>query len=175
MRMHLNVMIRFEEMFVLFWWLICVCVLCDVFLLFLLFFFFLFFFQIISRYGTQPLPRKLRGNLLIRLGRVSEAERDFRAALEVSPDDETALCNLGCLLFCLGQYEEAETFFSRRLLTTPADFRALCNRAHTRLKRCNYEGALEDYVKLRFYFPASVTAEMVEALRIEVAKKKKQN
>jgi Flp pilus assembly protein TadD len=83
-------------------------------------------------------------------------------------ENEIALCNLGCLMFCRGDMESAEDLFSRRLKVSMADFRALCNRAHARLKRGNFVGALEDYLALRLHYPASVSQDMVDGIRTQV-------
>ncbi len=56
-----------------------------------------------------------RGNTWLLLDQLQEAEVDYRRALSLAPDDETALVNLGRLRHRLGDYEEAIDCFSRAI------------------------------------------------------------
>lgn len=59
------------------------------------------------------------------LGQLESAERHFRKALEVDPDDTTALKNLAFLLSGSGRVWEAGELYRRLLINGEADFDAL--------------------------------------------------
>jgi Flp pilus assembly protein TadD len=53
------------------------------------------------------------GSANLKLGRLTQAEGDFRAALEKDPNNLAALNNLGVLMMEKGQYAEARQTFRR--------------------------------------------------------------
>ena len=56
-----------------------------------------------------------------REGRFSEAERRYRTAVRLHPDNLTALFNLGTLLRAMNRPAEAAKFLERALATNPPD------------------------------------------------------
>lgn len=60
------------------------------------------------------------------LGAYVEAEKHFRRALDVDPDNADALCNLGGALDARGEYLEAERMLRRAIKSKPAFVRAQC-------------------------------------------------
>ena len=70
----------------------------------------------------------LRGDMLARLGRAEEAERDFRREIEIFPEDAPAYRNLALLLVADGRLEDA-TALIRKLIAeapVPASYRTVC-------------------------------------------------
>ena len=70
----------------------------------------------------------LRGDMLARLGRAEEAERDLRREIELFPEDAPAYRNLALLLVADGRLEEA-TALIRKLIAeapVPASYRTVC-------------------------------------------------
>ncbi|MDR2760193.1 MAG: tetratricopeptide repeat protein [Spirochaetaceae bacterium] len=60
------------------------------------------------------------GNLLVRAGRYEEADRYYRKALSLNPDNIEYLCNRAAGLIELGAYGEADTILTRVPVPTPA-------------------------------------------------------
>jgi tetratricopeptide (TPR) repeat protein len=124
--------------------------------------------RILEWYPNEPIPRKLRGNLFLRLGRAEAAERDYLIAAAVRDDDnrvdESAALNVGCLYFWHKRYDLAEKQFDLVLAQSPLEFKALCNRAHACLKRGNFRQTLADYRQMQQLYPGSVSQEMLTAL-----------
>ncbi|HEX2651982.1 MAG TPA: tetratricopeptide repeat protein [Burkholderiales bacterium] len=58
---------------------------------------------------------------LRREGRFGEAERRYRTAVRLHPDNLTALFNLGTLLQAMNRPAEAAKFLERALATNPPD------------------------------------------------------
>ena len=54
------------------------------------------------------------GNILQELGRLVEAEKSFRQAIELKPDFTEAHSNLGITLQELGKLDEAEKVLDKR-------------------------------------------------------------
>jgi tetratricopeptide (TPR) repeat protein len=70
----------------------------------------------------------LRGDVLARLGRAEEAERDFRREIELFPEDQPAYRNLTVLLVAAGRLDEA-TALIRKLIAespVPASYVTVC-------------------------------------------------
>ncbi len=70
----------------------------------------------------------LRGDVLARLGRAEEAERDFRREIELFPEDQPAYRNLTVLLVASGRLDEA-TALIRKLIAeapVPASYLTVC-------------------------------------------------
>jgi arylsulfatase A-like enzyme/Flp pilus assembly protein TadD len=70
----------------------------------------------------------LRGDVLARLGRVEEAERDFRQEIDLFPGDQPAYRNLTLLLVASGRIPEA-TALIRKLIAeapVPASYHTVC-------------------------------------------------
>jgi tetratricopeptide (TPR) repeat protein len=71
----------------------------------------------------------LRGDVLARLGRAEEAERDFRREIELFPEDAPAYKNLILLLVAQGRVAEG-TELIRQLVAaspTPPSYMAVCH------------------------------------------------
>ena len=73
--------------------------------------------------GAPGLPeaRNARGVALQNLGRLDDAEAEFRHVVAAFPDNPGALVNLASLLAAKGAFADAETTFQRVLDLTPGD------------------------------------------------------
>jgi protein O-GlcNAc transferase len=60
-----------------------------------------------------------QGNQLLVKGKLNEAERAYRQAVALAPEDAQAWSNLGCTLWRLGRLPEAETSLARALALRP--------------------------------------------------------
>ena len=60
-------------------------------------------------------------------GRIQEAERSFREALTIAPDNTQAAINLGALLFNKGKIEAAAYWLERGIASIDATRRAVVN------------------------------------------------
>jgi arylsulfatase A-like enzyme/Flp pilus assembly protein TadD len=70
----------------------------------------------------------LRGDVLARLGRAEEAERDFRREIDLFPEDAPAYRNLSLLLVAAGRLDEA-TALIRKLIAeapVPTSYHTVC-------------------------------------------------
>jgi len=61
------------------------------------------------------------GEALANAGRLQDAETEYRAAIDLSPTDATALARLGGVLAAQGRLVEAVPFFERALAERPGD------------------------------------------------------
>ena len=82
---------------------------------------------------------RLRGNILVVMGREKEAEKEYRKILEASPDDGLTYYNLGTLLARMGRYSEAEQVFVKTLEILPEHANAKINLDVVRKKLENKE------------------------------------
>ncbi len=69
----------------------------------------------------DPLLLSRLGSLLLRSGRVDEAESKFRRALELNPDMVESTKGLGDVMMLEKRYPEAESFFVKALREAPDD------------------------------------------------------
>jgi len=76
-------------------------------------------------YDTPAIALANAGACALDAGRTAEAERDLRKALELDPENPTALEAMARLSFQGGDYLQARGFSQRRLATAPATGRVL--------------------------------------------------
>jgi len=65
--------------------------------------------------------------LLFELGRLRDAEREYRLAIELDPEDPSLHHNCGVLLSFLGRFSEAEIEYRKALSLNPRHRRTLFN------------------------------------------------
>lgn len=83
------------------------------------------FALVIERTPNDPTIHNNYANCLRHLGRVSEAAKHYRAALELRPDYADAIFNLGLLLKNNGDLEDAIILIEKGLASHPGDVRML--------------------------------------------------
>jgi predicted TPR repeat methyltransferase len=81
----------------------------------------------VAQAPAHPDLRSNRGNILKTMGRLDEAEADYRAALAVRPDDANALSNLGTVLRERGRLEDAERMLRKAIALQPTHAEAYLN------------------------------------------------
>jgi tetratricopeptide (TPR) repeat protein len=62
-----------------------------------------------------------RGNILFELGHSQEAEKSYRLALQIYPQNLNARINLGSVLATMGRYDEAITLYQAVLAIDPSN------------------------------------------------------
>lgn len=76
-------------------------------------------------YDTPAIALANAGSCALEIGRAAEAERDLRKALQLEPENPTALAAMARLSFQGGDYLQARAFSQRRLAAAPATARVL--------------------------------------------------
>jgi len=66
-------------------------------------------------------------------GQLDQAEAEFKAMLELRPDDESALYRMGTLSFKKARYDQAAVYFERVIKANPRNSKAHYNLASIRL------------------------------------------
>ncbi|WP_304168360.1 tetratricopeptide repeat protein [Lonsdalea britannica] len=69
------------------------------------------------------------GRAQLALGRGQMAQQDFRCALDVAPNNASALNGMGVVMDAAGRHDEARALFDKALRSDPADVAALNNLA----------------------------------------------
>lgn len=77
--------------------------------------------------GDAALARLCAGDLRLKLGRMSEAERDFRSALRLDPDQKLAIRRLVVVLMLSGRRWEAGPYLLELVKRDEADLDVLCS------------------------------------------------
>lgn len=90
-----------------------------------------------------------------RLGKIEEAESDFRTILVFDPDNQAALSYLGTIFFSQKKYKEAEMLFLRETKVYPGDPLGFWNLALTQTKLGKFKEAIETMVYLCGISPAN--------------------
>jgi tetratricopeptide (TPR) repeat protein len=85
-----------------------------------------------------------RGKLYRRMRRLDEAARDLNRALELEPENASALRNRGAVLFALAENEQALADLNRSLGIEPGNAFALSHRGAVRRRAREDQLALED-------------------------------
>lgn len=96
--------------------------------------------------------RGTKANLLQRLGRLAEAETEYRAILAIAPQSIPALINLGNVLHELERYEDAVANFRKAIRLSPGLAEAHNNLGNSLRALREYDGsiaALEQAILLR--------------------------
>ncbi len=97
----------------------------------------------IELHPHQPDFYSNRGNLLKLLGRLEEAERDYRAVLRIVPVHTNALNNLGTLLRERGEFEAAVDSYRRVIALDPLHADAHQNLGNALASLNRFEAALD--------------------------------
>jgi tetratricopeptide (TPR) repeat protein len=84
-----------------------------------------------KRATLRGLIRAVRGENYRKMGRYDRALADFNRAIELNPEDATALGGRGETYRAMGRYEEALADFDRGLELDPEDAWALAGRGDT--------------------------------------------
>lgn len=103
-----------------------------------------FYEKALEVYPEFPEAELQRGNALLSLKRIDDAERAYRKALELREDWTLAMSNLGSLLVGRGRYEEAEKLLSQALEADEQNQSALAAMADLRLRTGANETALRE-------------------------------
>jgi tetratricopeptide (TPR) repeat protein len=99
-----------------------------------------------------------RGVALLKLGRVAEAEADFREALRLDPKHVKALNSLGYSLLTRGQVDEAEAVISQVTAIDAMEINAINNLGFVALKRGQDEKARGQFEKALGIMPDNAMA-----------------
>ncbi len=96
-------------------------------------------------YGTQERALTNLGWALYKQGRLVEAQRRLREALEVAPGFPLAHKDLGILLYDRGEYAEGLEHLTRAAESLPRDAEVFLYRGLTRLRTGDRDGARTDF------------------------------
>lgn len=99
-----------------------------------------------------------RGNLLSEMGRASEAETDFRRALQINPDHTDAKLNLGAVLHKSGKLGAAAEMFREMNRLAPSDARGYFNLGRCLADAGDVEGAQSALQKALNFAPRMAEA-----------------
>lgn len=83
--------------------------------------------EAVSRGAREPDLHAALASVQQRQGKLAEAAKQYRLALELQPDHFAALSNLGVILRQLGDIDGAEEFFQRATEARPDSAEAHCN------------------------------------------------
>lgn len=89
--------------------------------------------------------RLVNGKLAFQAKRYNEAETEFREALQLEPENTSALVNLGATLTQLGKGSEAINLFAKALSIEPTNTNARYNLAYLLLLKRDYLQAIGHY------------------------------
>lgn len=93
---------------------------------------------------TATTVLQLRGECYVNMNSNYEAaEKDFRAALELEPENPYILSDMGCLEHKKGNYREAVSFFDRSIELNPDNYITYLNKVYTLERLQKYREALD--------------------------------
>jgi tetratricopeptide (TPR) repeat protein len=107
---------------------------------------------------TRSLAFYNRGVARYELGRFDEALGDFKACLEIVPDDPDALLNAGLALTALDRFEESIRYFDAIIRIRPDSPIGYFNRGNAHLHMKEKQKAIEDYTRALDRSPFHVDA-----------------
>ena len=109
--------------------------------------------SMIHEYPRCQFAWKVLGAVLGQLGRNLEAVNSHKKAVELSPQDAEAHCNLGISLQVINKLKEAEISYNNSISINPKYAEAHYNLANTLLKLGKTEKALSEYCEAIKYKP----------------------
>lgn len=117
----------------------------------------------ISSYGGDVDSYFFRGELYFRVGRLEEAFRDYRSALDIKPSSSGVLYSLGKCSMCLEKYEDAVDYFEKFYkVSANQEIRTMLNSAYNfyidKLTEETAQNSLDSQVKYKLaeaYFKTS--------------------
>lgn len=126
--------------------------------------------SLLEKRPDDPLVNNIIGGIMATMERYSEASVYLNKAVELSPDFESALMNLGRLAQVQGQTEEATRNFEHLLKINPNNSTAMLHLAQALEAAEKQEEALQWLEKARSVDPQAVVVRLVLA-RFYIAKK----
>ncbi len=124
----------------------------------------------------RPLVRK--GNELFTKGKYSDAEVEYRKALEKNPKYEKAQFNLGDAIYQEKNYKEADPLFGNLIKNTKNNTlkaNSYYNLGNTLMSQKNYEGSIQAYIRSLRLNPNDYNAKYNLEYARKMLKKQKQN
>jgi tetratricopeptide (TPR) repeat protein len=91
------------------------------------------------------LAHNQRGYILLAMGQIAKAEKDFTTAIAINPNYGEPYLGRASALFALGNKQQAETNYSNYLRFYPTNSKGYYYRGVVRHQLGNLEGALADY------------------------------
>ena len=125
---------------------------------------------------VKPLVRK--GNELFKKGKFSDAEVEYRKALEKDPKYQKAQFNLGDAIYQEKNYKGASPLFEKLAKNSKDNAvkaNSLYNLGNTMLSQKNYEGSIKTYIKSLLLNPNDYNAKYNLEYARKMLKKQKQN
>ncbi|SEW45923.1 Tetratricopeptide repeat-containing protein [Chitinophaga sp. YR573] len=95
------------------------------------------------------------GSILDDLGKPRDGIAYLEKVIRLSPNESSAICNLGFRYLDLGEYKKAIAMFNKVLELSPNDGVAYNNRGYVKYKKNDLKGALKDIELAIKYYPAN--------------------
>ncbi len=133
-------------------------------------------FQAHAQNDVRPLVRK--GNDLFKKGKYSDAEVEYRKALEKNPKYEKAQFNLGDAIYQEKNFKEADPLFGNLIKNSKDNTvkaNSFYNLGNTLMSQKNYEGSIQAYINSLKLNPDDYNAKYNLEYARKMLKKQKQN
>jgi len=97
-----------------------------------------------------------RGALLLKTGKVAQAEKDLNQAIEINPYVAAPYANRATIYFKRGEFDKAFSDLDMAIEIRPYFSNALHNRAFLKFQLHDYAGAREDIDRAYYYAPSDL-------------------